>query len=443
MAKINIPPKVRQILILVFQILLGATFIFSGFVKAVDPIGYSIKIQEYLVALGLDFLSPLSLLAAVGITAFEFLLGINMLLGMHVRTTYILTLIFMGIMTPLTLWLALSNPVKDCGCFGEALVISNWETFWKNIILSAMAIFVFVFRKDVKSPYSDKTQWLTSFASIIFIVGISVFGYSHLPLLDFRPYKIGTNIPEAMKLPEGAPQDEYESIYIYEKDGVQQEFKQLSEAPVGDSTWVFVDAKHTLVKKGDEAPIHDFSIVEVNTDDDITHDILASDQYVFLLISENLQEANIDHIDGINDIYDYCKENNYGFYCLTSSTPEQITRWSNFTGAEYPFCKTDETTLKTIIRSNPGLMLIKDGTVYDKWHFNDFPTESELKEPLDKSELGQINMPHPTARIIFVSVSFLILLFFVFGLDKIVLFFTKRSNLRLEKKKKANEKTPE
>lgn len=435
MAKINISPNVRKPLTLVFQILLGATFIFSGFVKAVDPMGFAIKIQDYLTAFGMDFFNPLALPVSIALSTLEFLLGINMLLGMHVKTTYILTLLFMGVMTPLTLYLALFDPVKDCGCFGDAVIISNWETFWKNIVLSIMAIFVFIFRDDVKSPYSEKTQWLTSFSSIIFIIGISLIGYSHLPLFDFRPYKIGTNIPEAMKLPEGAPQDEYESVYIYSKDGAEKEFTDLNEVPVGDTTWVFVDAKHTLVKKGAEPPIHDFSIITVDTDDDITPEILASDQYTFLLIAANLADADIDHIDDINDIYDYAKDNGYGFYCLTAGTPEEISRWENFTGAEYPFCKTDETTLKTIIRSNPGLMLIKDGIVYDKWHYNDFPDESELKQPLDQSPLGQINMPHTTLRILFISLAFIGVLLLVLGLDKIVIYFTGRNKKKSEKKK--------
>ena len=150
--KSNTLPKIRTILILIFQVLLGATFIFSGFVKAVDPYGFVYKIQDYLAAFGMEFFYPLASLAAVVLITLEFLLGINMLLGMHVKTTYIFTLIFMGVMTPLTLYLALFNPVKDCGCFGDALIISNWETFWKNIVLSALAVFVFIFRKEVKSP---------------------------------------------------------------------------------------------------------------------------------------------------------------------------------------------------------------------------------------------------------------------------------------------------
>ncbi|MCL1943802.1 MAG: DoxX family protein [Candidatus Azobacteroides sp.] len=422
-----ISPKVRPILILVFQVLTGATFIFSGFVKAVDPVGFAIKIQDYLTSFGADIFIPMAFPVAVVLSTLEFLLGINMLLGMHVKTTYILTLIFMAVMTPLTFYLALFNPVSDCGCFGEALIISNWATFWKNIVLSAMVIFVFIFRKNVKSPYSEKTQWLTSFSSIIFIVGIALIGYRHLPILDFRPYKIGTNIPEAMKLPEGAPQDEYQSVYIYKKNGVEKKFDRLEDAPVGDSTWTFVDAGHTLIKKGAQPLIHDFSIVEADTDEDITDDVLHSDRYIFLLISEDLRKANIDHIDNINDIYDYAKENGYGFYCLTASTPEQISRWANFTGAEYPFCKTDETTLKTILRSNPGLMLIKNGTIYNKWHYNDFPDESELRlEPLDKSPLGQIATPHPKSVILMVSISFVVLLLLVFGLDKLALYISAR-----------------
>lgn len=434
MEKTNVVTKTRKGLILIFQIILGATFIFSGFVKAVDPVGYSIKIGEYLTAMGLDFLTPLALLAAIGISAFEFLLGINMLLGMHVRTTYIFTLIFMGIMTPLTLWLAIANPVKDCGCFGDALIISNWATFWKNIVLTAMAVFVFIFRKDVRSPYSEKTQWLTSFSSLIFIVGISFIGYRHLPLFDFRPYKIGTDINEAMK----SQSDEYEYSYIYEKNGVQKTFTPPDDVlPVGDSTWKCVDVKKgKLIKKGVEPLIHDFTIHEANTDngDDITQDILTSEQYIFLLISDNLRNADINHIERINDIYDYAKNNEYGFYCLTASAPAQTIRWKNFTGAEYSFCVADETTLKTIVRSNPGLMLIKNGVIYNKWHYNDFPTEKMLSKPLEQSDSGKINMPRTTLRIILISASFIALLLVVLGLDKLALFVSRRRKRKMNLK---------
>ncbi|MCD7971769.1 MAG: DoxX family protein [Candidatus Azobacteroides sp.] len=418
------------VLVLIAQIILGATFIFSGFVKAVDPFGFVYKIQDYLTAFGLQSLHPLAFPAAIGLVTLEFLLGINMLLGMHVRTTYILTLLFMLVMTPLTLYLAIFDPVQDCGCFGDALIISNWETFWKNILLSGLAVFVFVFRKYVKSPYSDKIQWLTSFASIIFIIGISVIGIRHLPIFDFRPYSIGTNIPEAMTLPEGAAKDDYKSTYIYEKDGVQKEFESLEEIPINDSTWVFVDAKHELMKEGDKPPIHNFSMIDMETSDDVADHVLSFPDYSFLLISLDLQEANIHHIDQINDIYDYAVDHGYGFYCLTASDKEQIERWKNFSGAEYPFFNTDKTTLKTIIRSNPGLLLLKDGTIYNKWHYNDFPTETELNAPLEETIYGIIHYPDKKLRLVAISISFVLILLAVFGLDKIILAMSQRKSRR-------------
>lgn len=426
--------KLKSIIVFIFQLILGATFIFSGFVKAVDPYGFAYKIQDYLTAFGFETFHSFALPVAIALIAFEFLLGINMLLGMHVKTTYLFTLLFMGVMTPLTLYLALFDPVKDCGCFGDAVIITNWETFGKNVVLLILTITVFVWRKYVKSPYSDKVQWLTSLSSVLFIVGIAVVGITHLPIFDFRPYKIGTNIHEAMHLPPGAVPDEYKTTYIYEKDGVRHEFTDVSEVPANDSTWTYIDAKIELVKEGDKPAIEDFSIFDPKTGEDISDIILSSPDYSFLLISTRLEDVDINLIDKINDIFDYSKKNGYGFYCLTASSETGIDEWKKLTGAEYDIYSSDETTLKTIIRANPGLMLLKDGTIYDKWHYNDFPTEAKLNKPLDETQFGNIHYPNNTYRVIVVSAAFFVLLLLVFGLDKIILSISKRRKKRKDMK---------
>jgi uncharacterized membrane protein YphA (DoxX/SURF4 family) len=384
--KINI---LKKISVEFCRFFLGAVFIFSGFVKAVDPMGTMYKNLDYLSAFGLDIFNFAALPLAFAQLAVEFAMGVCLLLGVYRRFHSILFLAFMCFMTPLTLYLAIKNPVTDCGCFGDALIITNWQTFGKNIFLLAASIVVFSEYKRITPFFYIKKLPVTLFI-YAFILGVSLYCYAYLPILDFRPYKIGANIPELMAVPDGAPSDEYETAFIYSKNGKEQEFT-LKNYPKGDTTWTFVDRKIKLIKKGYEPPIHDFSITS-EENGDITEDVLTDSSYTFLLIAHKLQEADDSRIDQVNEIYDYCIQNNYKFYCLTSSGSMEIKEWKENTGAEYPFYITDDIALKTIIRSNPGLLLLKNGNVINKWPNRLIPDEKTLETPW-----GEIP-PNPAGR---------------------------------------------
>lgn len=358
------------------RLLLGVVFIFSGAVKAVDPMGGAIKIDDYLSAFGLDFLQVFSVPLAMNLSAVEFMLGVCMLLGVYRRYASFLTLLFMLFMTPLTLYLALFNPVSDCGCFGDALVLTNWETFYKNIVLLAAAGWAFVYNQRLWPVYSFKVYWFVALFAYLYAMAFSVYNYDHLPVVDFRPYKVGANIPKLMEIPDGAPQDEYAYSFVYEKDGVQKEFS-LEDYPAGDSSWTFVESKTTLLKAGYVPPVTGFNLLTLQGED-LTDSLLSNQQGVFLLVSPNLEEASDERIDEINNAFDYAQEKGLAFYCVTGSTPEQIGKWVDYTGAEYPFLSADEVILKTVIRANPGLVLLKGGTILAKWHYNDIPQEQEL-----------------------------------------------------------------
>ena len=228
------------------RLLIGVVFIFSGFVKAVDPVGGAIKIGDYLTSFGLDMLQPFTALVSFALSAAEFAMGVCMLLGVYRRYNSFLVLLFMAFMTPLTLYLALFNPVSDCGCFGDAIVISNWETFFKNLVLSAAAIMVFMHSGKMFQCFTYKVYWFVALFSYFFCIGFAYWNYNHLPVMDFRPYKIGANIPSLMAIPDGAPEDEYKYTFVYEKDGVQKEFS-LENYPQNDSTWTFVESKTELI----------------------------------------------------------------------------------------------------------------------------------------------------------------------------------------------------
>lgn len=368
------------------RLLVGAVFVFSGTVKAVDPMGGAIKIDDYLTAFGLESLQPFSVLLSFNLSAVEFTLGICLLLGVYRRYTTFLTLALMCFMTPLTLYLALFNPVSDCGCFGDAIVISNWQTFYKNIVLLSASIYLFIQNQRLTQGFSFHAYWFVALWAYAFAIGFAYRNYNHLPIVDFRPYKIEANIPALMSIPEGAPADEYRYSFIYEKDGVRKEFT-LDDAPADDSTWVFVDSKTELIKQGYVPPITDFIVFDGNGED-VTEQLLQNPKGLFLLIAPHLEDADDDRIDEINNVYDYALENGMDFYGVTGSSEEAILRWSDNTGAEYPFLMADEVTLKTIIRSNPGLVLLREGTILMKWHYNDIPPEEALPATVEACLAG-------------------------------------------------------
>lgn len=373
-------PSLSKILVEVCRLLLGAVFLFSGAVKAVDPQGGAIKIADYLSAFGLDSLRGLSLFFAFNLLAFEFALGVTLLLGVYRRYAAWLTLLMMGFLTPLTLYLALFDPVSDCGCFGDALLLSNWQTFYKNVILLAAALFLWRYNQRLLRGFSRHAYWFVPLWSYLFICGFAYHNYMHLPILDFRPYKIGINIQAERMIPEDAPQDEYRYSFVYEKEGVRKEFG-LEDAPAGDSTWAFVESHTELLKQGYVPPISDF-VIHTMEGEEVTDQLLDDPRPLFLLIAPHLAEADDEHIDEINDAYDYCLAHEMPFYCVTASTEEEIAEWEEQTGAEYPYLRADDTLLKTIIRSNPGLLLLREGTIRMKWHHNDIPAEEQWSEEI-------------------------------------------------------------
>ena len=392
------------------RLLLAVVFILSGFVKAIDPLGTQYKIDDYLEAMHLSGLmsSTLTLSLSVLQSAVEFCLGIFLLFAIRRKFTTISVLVMMALMTPLTLWLAIANPIADCGCFGDAIVLSNWQTFAKNVVLLGAAIVVARWPEEMFRIVSESLQWIAVNYSAVFILAMSVWCLYDLPLFDFRPYHVGANIQEGMAMPEGAAQPEFETTFILEKDGRRQEFG-IDNYP--DSTWTFVDSRTVMTKEGYVPPIHDFSITTPDGDD-ITSQVLSDTSYVFLLVAPFLEHADDSRLDLINEVYEYAKQHGYAFYGLTSSSERAVSRWCDMTGADYEFCLTDGTTLKTIVRSNPGLVLLKHGTVVRKWSHNRLPelSEAEAQLPLEQLEIG-----HTSESSVSRTVS-LILLWFVLPL---------------------------
>lgn len=405
---------VKRILLLISRLFLGIVFVFSGFVKAIDPLGSNYKIEDYLHAMGpfMSHFTGIAFIASILLSATELLIGLNLILGVRLKETTWAAALFMVVMTPITLWIAIANPVHDCGCFGDALIITNWQTFWKNIILSAFVVVIFLLRKSHKPLVCNRTQWVLCVYSFLFTVGLSFYCLKHLPIIDFRPYKIGTNIIKGMETPPNAEKDSFDIKLIYAKNGQEKEFS-LENYPRNDSSWTFVDQRSVLIKKGYEPPIHDFTI---DTDGGEITDIVLNDPgYTFLLISYDFTKADLSKSEQINQIYQYALKNGYKFYALTASVKEDIAKYKQTTKAEYPIGLTDKITLKTIIRSNPGLVLIKNATVLNLWATSDIP---EFKAPLESSELGKMQQPNHAKSISIVILIFLFPMLGIFLFDK-------------------------
>ncbi len=377
---------------------LALTFIFSGYVKAIDPLGTQYKIRDYLTALQIGDLVPdwLTLVSSILLAALEFSLGIFILFAVRRRFTTRVMVALMGVMTLFTVWIAVANPVSDCGCFGDAVTLTNVQTLLKNVVLTVCAVVVWRGYERMFRFVSKSNQWIVINFTVIYIIATSIYSLYLLPRFDFRPYHIGANIRKGMEIPKGAKTPRYENTFVMEKNGERREFT-LDNYP--DSTWTFVDRKSVLVEKGYVPPIHDFSIQDNATGDDITWQILNDKGYTFLLVSPHLENADDANFGDIDQLYEYCVAQKIPFYCITASGEDAINHWRDITGAEYPFCTSDETTLKTIIRSNPGLLLLRDGVVINKWSHNSLPKSEELTAPLAQLEIGQMSVDSVPSKI--------------------------------------------
>lgn len=363
------------------RIIVGIVFIYSGFVKGIDPLGSDYKFTDYFNAFGMGWMNATTLFFSFALSLAEFLIGIALLFNLWVSRMAWGSLLFMAFFTPLTLVLALTNPVSDCGCFGDAMILTNWQTFWKNIILLLLAIMIFVYRKEYKSslPLMGQFSFLTLAGAGMLC--LSIYCYRHLPVLDFRPYAVGKNITESMRLPEGAEPDQYEVTLKY-KNKQTGEIRSFTEEnyPWQDTlNWEYESSSERLVKKGYITPIHDL-VIEHPTLGNITEEILEDDNYTILAVAYNLNQSDTQYQPAINRLAEYAREKGIRFYGLTSSSERNIEAYKKRNHVPYEFCTADEIQLKTMIRSNPGVIILREGTILDKWAGKDVPDVKELQD---------------------------------------------------------------
>ena len=399
--------RLLKMIVNLCRIIVAVTFIFSGFVKAIDPIGTQYKLQDYLGAIGMAGILPNWTLLAVAVflAAIEFCIGIFLLFAIQRRLISKLTVAFMAFMTMVTVWIVVADPVKDCGCFGDALHLTNTETLIKNIVLLVCSLAIMYRPLAMFRFVSKSNQWIVTNYTIVFILVSSGLSLYYLPIFDFRPYHIGMNIPRGMETPKGAKLPQFKTTFIMEKNGQRKEFT-LDNYP--DASWKFIDSKTVQTSEGYIPPIHDFSITDNKTGLDLTNSVLSHKGYTFLLIAPHLETADDSNFGDIDRLYEYAQSYDIPFYCLTASTTKAIKRWVDLTGAEYPFCITDEAVLKTIIRSNPGLLLLKDGTIINKWSHNNLPNEAKLSRPISQSSLGKMPKDSVPAKILEIVLWFIL-----------------------------------
>lgn len=368
------------------RIVLGLTFVFSGFVKGIDPWGSAYKFTDYFNAFQMPWLTGLAFALGILLAAAEFFLGVAMIFNFFISITSWVMLFFMLFFSGLTFVLALTNPVTDCGCFGDALVITNWQTFYKNIVLLALAVIVFRQRNNFSSKNGPILSVAMTGMTMVVYFYLVVYSYNHLPIIDFSPYKVGVNIPEAMKIPEGAPKDIYENNLIYKnlKTGEEKEFPETNYPWQDTLNWKFVKmADQKLIQKGYQPPIHDFRI-ETPEGEDIKDFFLYEEKGTFIMITSNLQKADKKGLEMIARFIPEAKKRSYGFIGLTATSPDNFDAFKTENNINIDLFNTDEITLKTIVRSNPGLILIKKGTIVGKYHFNDIPKPEELEDQIPR-----------------------------------------------------------
>lgn len=369
--------RVQYIISELSRILLVALLLFSGFVKGVDPVGGAIKIEEYLRVMGLGSLRAWAPVLSVALSSVELLLGGCLLMGLWRRFTAWAVTIFMGGMTLLTLYLALFNPISDCGCFGDAIKLTNWQTFGKNVIFMVVAVaYLLTYRKACR-PLRGVTA---SVAFVLLLVGWGIFiggNLRHLPLIDFRPYKIGASLRELTMIPENAPQEEVEYLFIYEKNGLRETFDMES---LPDSSWTYVDRQEQIISEGYKPPVMDFAIYagggsEQVSEREVTQTLLLNESPQIWVVTPDWETTPIQVSRKLNALYEWTKSIGIAMYGISGDTPEERGRWRNKTAANYPLYLCDATTIKTMARAQPSVLLISDGVIIDKRAARDLPEE--------------------------------------------------------------------
>ncbi|GGC45930.1 hypothetical protein GCM10011386_42750 [Parapedobacter defluvii] len=380
-------PSPTHYLLAFSRIVTGMVFIFSGFIKANDPTGFGYKLEEYFHVFGTVFLNDHAVAIAVVICGLEMLLGVLLLLGFWGRTVAWGLLLLILFFTFLTFYSAFFEVVTSCGCFGDAIPLTPWQSFGKDLVLLLLILVIFINREQIRPLISDRyTQSIITVVVVVISLGIGVYTLNFLPFIDFLPYKKGNNLPKLMTLPEGQVGDEYEIIYTLKNKatGVEKRVSDkvyLAEELWKDENWEIIgDPESKLVKKGYQIAIPDLLISDANGDD-VTHELIENPYYNLLIVAWDLEKTNTEALRKINALVMNAAETyNIRAVLLTASSTQEAERISDELNLLTEIFYADAVPLKSMVRANPGVLLMQHGTVIDKWHYNTLPDFDTLDQ---------------------------------------------------------------
>ncbi|MBP5687657.1 MAG: DoxX family protein [Muribaculaceae bacterium] len=381
---------INKIIVVLLRIIVGGTFIFSGFVKCVDPMGSVYKFHDYIAALGLNNLVGSEVVLAFAIPVLELVLGVMILTGCLRYGSLFAAMAFMGVMLPLTYFLAKTNAVPDCGCFGDAIKLTNWQTFWKNVALTVAILYLLFHNKSVPSLYGPAIQWVVMLLTFILGLSIAYMSYSTQPLIDFRPFKVGTKIASPL-----SPVGENDFVYIYEKDGVQQEFS-IDSIPDEEDGWEFVDRKKITpdLSPAQKAELATFSIYDEGTD--VTEEVIDTTTNQMLVLMPDFQRVNKAYAFVLNDLAKACSERDAQLSIITPALYQEVEQWKDLTSPAYPIYGGDDSEIKMLARGNPAVVYVENGKIAWKRTLSSLKTDKLLKENVPLAHLSDDFSPKKT-----------------------------------------------
>ena len=373
-----------QVLTVLMRLVVGGVFIFSGFTKGVDPWGTCYKITDYLNALGLGQWSDTALFIAVALAAVEFMTGVAIAVGAFRRSALWLALLMLAVMTPLTLWLAVTGAVADCGCFGDALHLSNWATFGKNVLLVLGIIYLLLFNRSVRSLYGPAVQWMVMAVSFALVMAVAYYGYFVQPLIDYRPYPVGTRLVGATAVEGNDSEDDF--IFIYSRDGVEHEFT-IDSLPDEEDGWEYVTRYHARRPQGKVIVQNGGNSIAIVDEDgsDVTLDLLADSRRTVLLLFPDLPDVGVVNSFALNELNDAALVADVDVIGLTPATAQEIEHWNDISMASYSIYNMDDSELKMIARGNPAVVYLEDGVI--KWK-RTLASLDDVEQPMDLAAMG-------------------------------------------------------
>lgn len=400
-----------QLLTVLMRLTVGGIFAFSGFAKGIDPWGTYYKVSDYLTAMGLEQWADTALFIAVALAAIEFMIGIAIIVGAYRRSSPWMALVFMLIMTPITLWIAITGAVADCGCFGDAFHLSNWATFGKNILLLLGVIYLLAFNRSVRSIYGPAIQWMVMAVSFALVMAIAYYGYFKQPLIDYRPYPIGTRLVATTTDNNDESEDDY--TFIYRKDGVEHEFS-IDSLPDEEEGWEYVTRYHSrrpngkiIVQNGNN---QDGIAILDEEGNDVTIDVLGNNRRTVLLLFPDLSQVGVVNSYALNELNDAAIVAEADVVGLTPATAEEIEQWQDVSMSSYPIYNMDDSELKMVARGNPAVVYLQDGVIQWKRTLSSI---EDVEQPVELSEMGKDYDPDAilTRLLVYFMIAMIALLF--------------------------------